>query len=418
MLIVSLRCPADSSADAKPKEAIPETHKSAYASIAKGKRQKWAKWSSEEDTQLAALVKEHGSLNWIFIASLMPSDPATGSQRSHDSCQARWNHYLCKKEEYQDWAEEAGVRSPSEGAGDEPSSRKMSKEDAEKARGAFGLPLRLPLFAFADLRPHSTARARANAASSRWMPNDDDQLIRLKEENPTKSWAWLGDQLEPKRSAGSCRARWAQQITKNDEQKKERKARKDGAHNESIVAAAATLVAKNQRQASRQSKGKEVEQQDAQEPSAASSEASGSPSAVTKPAAPLVVAEAAEGGEAATKAVEKAVEEEVIEEEMTDAEVSGVRIRARRGKATSAAPPPTKAKKVTRRAQVWTPAEEQHLRDLVAEHGTKDWATTARSLGTGRTPASVAARWHRLQSSSQEQRELATFRPRDPRAPS
>ena len=58
--------------------------------------------------------------------------------------------------------------------------------------------------------------------------------------------------------------------------------------------------------------------------------------------------------------------------------------------ATEAAPPPPSDEDAP-----WTPEEEQHLQELVDEHGEGDWSwpTIAEELGTGRTKEAVEARY-------------------------
>lgn len=137
--------------------------------IAKGKRQRWAKWTSTEDAHLVALIQEHGLNEWDKIGHAMPHDDETKEKRTGDSCQARWNHYLCKKEEYRVWSEGMLERAWVEGKGaelDEEERRKeieKKKAEMEKTRGALW---RAPLSSWVD---------RTLADASRPLPVDSSR---------------------------------------------------------------------------------------------------------------------------------------------------------------------------------------------------------------------------------------------------
>ncbi|KAK4694169.1 hypothetical protein P7C70_g8783, partial [Phenoliferia sp. Uapishka_3] len=135
----------------------------AYKAITKGPRQKWLKWTPAEDANLRELVEAHGPKNWIMISRLM------ATERSDDSCCGRWTHYLAPKT----------VRRIGEGGEEE----------------------EVP-----------TPKSNSNAANPRWTPLEDQKLKVIKAQNPEASWASIGENMVPKRSAGSCRARWVQHV--------------------------------------------------------------------------------------------------------------------------------------------------------------------------------------------------------------
>ncbi|GAA5868563.1 hypothetical protein JCM1840_005490 [Sporobolomyces johnsonii] len=136
----------------------------AYDVIKKGKRTKWQKWKPEEDADLLSLVRVHGANNWTLVASQLKTE------RSVDSCCARWIHYLAPKE----------------------ADRLVDDEGN-----------RIVLL-----------KRNTNASNPRWTASDDTQLHSLRVSQPQASWAQLGEQMDPKRSAASVRARWLQHIAK------------------------------------------------------------------------------------------------------------------------------------------------------------------------------------------------------------
>ncbi|GAA5927402.1 hypothetical protein JCM1841_000461 [Sporobolomyces salmonicolor] len=136
----------------------------AYDIIKKGKRTKWQKWKPEEDADLVSLVRVHGANNWTLVASQLKTE------RSVDSCCARWIHYLAPKE----------------------ADRLVDDEGN-----------RIVLL-----------KRNTNASNPRWTASDDTQLHSLRVSQPQASWAQLAEQMDPKRSAASVRARWLQHIAK------------------------------------------------------------------------------------------------------------------------------------------------------------------------------------------------------------
>lgn len=105
------------------------------------------------------------------------------TDRSDDSCCGRWTHYLAPKE--------------------------VVGEDGT-LQGALRVSLPLLPTHFSTLA--AKTKANSNAANPRWTPEEDEQLRKLKTDDPRASWAAVGDGMNPKRSAGSCRARWVQHV--------------------------------------------------------------------------------------------------------------------------------------------------------------------------------------------------------------
>lgn len=131
-----------------------------HATISRGKRTRWLKWTPEDDERLKELVLEHGAFNWDDIAEKM------GGSRTGEACNGRWMHVVRPRTTIEE--------------GDLP-------------------------------RPPPSPM---NAGQPRWRRQDDERLARAKAEHPKASWSFIGSLMDPKRSAGGCRARWNQHIQK------------------------------------------------------------------------------------------------------------------------------------------------------------------------------------------------------------
>lgn len=110
--------------------------------------------------------------------------------RSDDSCCGRWTHYLAPKT--------VEVIGPEGEAKTIP-----TRAPFDCCRGSRGTTL---------IHRWHAAKSNSNAANPRWTPREDKKLRIIKVTNPEASWQSIGDNMTPKRTAGSCRARWVQHI--------------------------------------------------------------------------------------------------------------------------------------------------------------------------------------------------------------
>ena len=68
-------------------------------------REKWKRWTKEEDKKLIAVIKDHGPKNWKFIATEAFEDKRTDVQ-----CLHRWFKVLDPKLEKGPWTDEEDAR--------------------------------------------------------------------------------------------------------------------------------------------------------------------------------------------------------------------------------------------------------------------------------------------------------------------
>ncbi|KAL8278559.1 hypothetical protein RQP46_009051 [Phenoliferia psychrophenolica] len=348
----------------------------AYKAIKKGKRTKWAKWTQDEDQLLRSLVEEHGAKNWGFISGNMKTD------RSDDSCCGRWTHYLAPKMV-------AGIN-----------------PDGESTM--------IP-----------APKSNSNAANPRWTPREDKKLRVIKLSNPDASWASIGENMKPARSAGSCRARWVQHIVgkvvvpeEEEEEAGEDDQEEEGGEEEATETAPAEPTASTSTLPA--------------DAVATGASASGpEPDLVVGPSNLAALAsildpalrDLASGEPAPTPAApvsKKSMAKGKGRAPSRNSSWNGKGTDSNPGGAEGEAEEPTSAQLAALKKDLgedvfeelsvpghmfkpsiqhpWTQEEETHLLELVKELGRKGWSKIAETLGTNRTAASVSARWQRLTS--------------------